>query len=152
MSILHVSINAQAPERVARFLARILDGEATRFPPFPGCWIAFSERDDGTAIEVYPATHALIAGREQLACEISEPDVEPTFVHIAVASAMSRRNVIELAWNEGWTARVCNRGPFVCVEVWLENRLLIEVLDPSMQERYRQGMTIENWKKMFDLP
>jgi hypothetical protein len=50
------------------------------------------------------------------------------------------------------TSRLCDRGPSRCVEVWIENRLLIEMLDPRMMtEDYRNGMTRENWANMFAL-
>ncbi|WP_165606514.1 hypothetical protein [Yoonia litorea] len=47
---------------MARFLARLMGGRAMPFPPFPDSWIAFTEQDDGSAIEVYPLTHTLYAG------------------------------------------------------------------------------------------
>ncbi|MEM1284363.1 MAG: hypothetical protein AAGH43_03170 [Pseudomonadota bacterium] len=151
MPLLHLSISAQDPERVATFLAQILGGRAMVFPPFPDSWIAFSQADDGTAIEVYPLTHRLKAGREAIACDVGEPDAEPTFVHAAIGSPFGQTEILAMAAIEGWLARICNRGPFECVEVWLEGRLLIEVLDPDMQADYRRGMTMERWGRMFGL-
>lgn len=151
MSLLHVSINADEPERVARFLAVLFAGRALPFPPFPDCWIAFTEEDDGTAIEVYPTTHVLTAGEHTIACEVRERNAAPTFAHAAVGSPLDRSRIIELAQAEGWLARICDRGPFECVEVWLEDRLLVEVLDPVMQTDYRRGMTAANWAGMFGL-
>ncbi|XWN33439.1 MAG: hypothetical protein ROR55_10365 [Devosia sp.] len=151
MSLLHVSISAGDPEHVATCLARLMGGKSMPFPPFPGCWIAFGENDDGTAIEVYPTTHTLHAGAMQIACEVGEPNTAPTFVHAAIASPLSEGDILALAKHEGWRARTCDRGPFQCVEVWLEDRLLVEVLDPQMQQNYRAGMTMANWAKMFAL-
>lgn len=151
MSILHLSINANDPEDVANFLANVMGGTAMPFPPFPDCWIAFAAEDDGTAVEVYPTTHVLEAGTEQISCEIKAPDVRPTFVHAALCAKLSGSEIISLASEKGWIARVCNRGPFECVEVWLENRLLVELLDADMQKDYRDGMTAENWASMFGL-
>lgn len=151
MSLLHFSISADAPRDVATFLAQIMGGVAMPFPPFPDCWIAFAEQDDGTAIEVYPTTHVLEAGTEQISCEIRQPDAKPTFVHAAICATLSRSEVISLAESRGWLARICDRGPFDCVEVWLENRLLVELLDAEMQQDYRSGMTAENWAVMFGL-
>lgn len=151
MSLLHISISASEPERVASFLAKLLGGEAMLFPPFPGCWIAFAAPDDGTAIEVYPNTHVLVAGENQIECVEEERDTTETFVHAAIASPLSEDEIMALGQGENWTSRVCDRGPFRCVEVWIENRLLIEVLDPAMQDAYRAGMTKENWGRMFDL-
>ena len=151
MSLLHLSINAEHPEDVAIFLANVMSGVAMPFPPFPDCWIAFAEQDDGTAIEVYPTTHVLEAGEEQISCEIKAQDASPTFVHVALCATLNRSEILSLAAKKGWIARICNRGPFECVEVWLENRLLVELLDAEMQLDYRNGMTAANWASMFRL-
>lgn len=151
MSLLHLSINANEPEDVATFLAQVMGSVAMPFPPFPDCWIAFTSEDDGTAIEVYPTTHVLEAGKEQVSCEIKAHDARSTFVHAALCATLSRTEIISLASDRGWIARICDRGPFECVEVWLENRLLVELLDVDMQQDYRKGMTVKNWALMFDL-
>ena len=151
MALLHLSINADAPQEVATFLAQVMGGVAMRFPPFPECWIAFSEEDDGTAVEVYPTTHVLEAGPQEIACDIRERMSGSTFVHAAIGAACDRSEILSLAAERGWIARICNRGPFECVEVWLENRLLVELLDRDMQRDYRKGMTAENWASMFGL-
>ncbi|MFV0374716.1 hypothetical protein [Microbacterium sp.] len=151
MSLLHLSISADTPEEVAAFLAHVMGGVALPFPPFPDCWIAFAEQDDGTAIEVYPTTHVLEAGPDQLACEIRDRDAGPPFAHVAVCARLKRSKIVDLAEERGWLARICNRGPCECVEVWLENRLLVEFLDAQMQRDYRAGMTAENWAAMFGL-
>ncbi len=149
MSILHLSITAADPEDVAKFLADIMGGKALPFPPFPDSWIAFAEKDNGTAIEVYPLTHTLIAGPDQVTCKVGDMDPSSTFAHIALGSVLSQQDLLNKAHQKGWTTRACNRGPFECVEIWLENRVLIEALDKDMQRDYRAGMTMENWAAMF---
>jgi hypothetical protein len=151
MPLLHVSLSAEAPERVAHFLAKVMGGRATPFPPFQDCWIAFASEDDGTAIEVYPNTHVLEAGPDQVLCATDSSNAFPSFVHVALATYLATDEIIEMATAEGWTARLCDRGPFQCVEVWLENRLLVELLDERMQDDYRRGMTIDHWTAMFGL-
>ena len=79
------------------------------------------------------------------------PDSNPTFAHVAIRSTLSREELLALGAAEGWVTRVCDRGPFECVEIWLENRLLVEVLDPAMQRDYARGMAVTNWKAMFSL-
>lgn len=128
-----------------------LGGRHLPFPPFPDCWIAFTAADDGTALEVYPLTHVLTAGPDQVNCEVNAPDAKASFVHAALSSHLDRSETLERAASEGWSKRLCNRGPFECVEVWLEDRLLVEVLDSQMQEDYRRGMTAANWAEMFGL-
>ncbi|WP_209428041.1 hypothetical protein [Pararhodobacter sp. SW119] len=151
MALLHVSITADDPERVSRFLANLLGGQALPFPPFPDSWIAFAAQDDGTAIEVYPLTHRLKAGSQTITCEAGRPDAGATFAHVAVASTLDRSEILRIGAAEGWVTRICNRGPFECVEIWLEDRLLVEVLDAAMQRDYAQGMTAQNWRAMFGL-
>jgi hypothetical protein len=151
MALLHLSINAKDPGRAAAFLAILLGGEALPFPPFPDSWIAFGGEDDGTAIEVYPLTHRLKIGPEAIACETGPPDDSPSFAHVAIRSALDREDIVDLGAAEGWTTRLCNRGPFECVEIWIENRLLVEVLDPTMQRDYARGMTVTSWREMFGL-
>jgi hypothetical protein len=149
MSLLHLSISASDPEAVACFLAQLLAGEAMLFPPFPGCWIAFSGKDDGTAIEVYPDTQVLVPGDGAVECRSASPNNAKAFVHAAIASPLPADDIIALGRRQGWISRLCDRGPFQCIEIWLENRLLIEVLDPEMLADYRAGMTTRNWVEMF---
>lgn len=151
MGVLHISINAEYPERVANFLSTVMGGQALPFPPFPDSWIALTEADDGSAIEVYPLTHTLLPGEQQIDCRVGAKVSGPSFVHVAIKSPMEATQIVRMASDESWLARQCHRGPFDCVEVWLENRLLVEVLDPQMSRDYRRGMTVENWRKMFDL-
>jgi hypothetical protein len=47
---------------------------------------------------------------------------------------------------------VCNRGGlFDLVEVWVENAYLVEVLDPVQMADYARSMTVDNWKRAFQL-
>ena len=151
MTLLHASISAADPEHVATFLATLMGGMALPFPPFPDSWIAFAAQDDGTAIEVYPTSHRLRIGPDTVACETGAPDDKPSFAHVAIRSAFDRQMIVDLGTAQNWMTRICNRGPFECVEIWLENRLLVEVLDPAMQRAYEQGMTVRNWRTMFGL-
>ena len=152
MALLHMSVNAGDPQRMANFLAGLLGGNAMPFQPFPDAWIAFSERNDGTAIEVYPLTHRLTVGDRQVhGATDATPDRDSTFVHAAIGSPLPGDRILERAATESWMARTCNRGPFECVEIWLENRLLIKVLDPDMQQDHRRGMSQQNWRAMFNL-
>lgn len=108
--IVHASIPADEPERVARVLAVLLGGEHMPFPPYPGAYIAISGAGDGAEIEVVPRTLEQVPG---------ETEVEPRTVvapspysatHLAVATALAEDDVLALAGREGWIARRCNRG------------------------------------------
>ena len=132
-------------------LAEILGGKSMPFPPFPESWIAFTHADDGTAIELYPTSHKLEPDRANVVCKTGEPDNPKSFAHVAIASPLKWTEVMVIGKRENWLCRRCNRGPFQCVELWIENRLLAEVLDRDMLDDYRVGMTLESWAAMFDL-
>ncbi len=146
MSLLHLSVTARAPAAMARALARLMGGEAYPFPPCPGGWIAFAAGDDGTAVEVYPAGTRLTEGPEAVAFRPGPLRRDTSATHLALASPLTVDEIVALAGNAGWTARVCDRGPFACIEVWTGEGLLIEVLDATMLADYRRGMTIANWQ------
>lgn len=149
--LLHLSVPADDPETVAHALARILGGEALPFPPFPGCWIAFSAADDGSAVEVWPRGHRIVKGAGAIGATRGNPPRGAGAVHVALASPLAAGEVLALGAEQGWTARICDRGPFECVELWVEEDLLVEVLDPGMADDYRRGMTAANWRAMFGL-
>ncbi len=150
MSLFHVSIEAEEPDRVARVLARIMDGPCLPFPPAPGAWMAFAAADDGTAVEVYPAGTRVEKGAEAIRFDAGGA-LGTSASHVALASPLSEAEILDIGAREGWTARRCNRGPFDCVELWIEDRLLIEVLDPDMQRNYRRNMTATAWRGMFGM-
>ncbi|MEM9754390.1 MAG: hypothetical protein AAF914_00270 [Pseudomonadota bacterium] len=151
MSLLHVSIGAARPERVADILAQILGGPALPFPPCPGAYIAFTAADDGTAVEIYPATARVAQGRRTIEFATAPTPAAAGPVHVALSSPLPADQICGIGARAGWTARICSRGPFSCVELWVENATLIEVLDPEMLKDYRSGMTAASWRAMFGL-
>ena len=60
--IFHASIPADNPEHVARVIAEIWGGEAFRFPPWPGGWVAMAGDDRNSNVEVYPRAHTIAPG------------------------------------------------------------------------------------------
>jgi hypothetical protein len=150
--LFHLSIAARNPQHVAAFIAELWGGQALPFPPVvAGSWIAIAGDERGTAIEVYPAGTVL---RE------TEGDADThgeqaagsgyTATHAAIASALSRDQVMAMAKREGWTAKYRKRGGvFGVIELWIEERQMIEVLTPEMQAEYLGAMSIANWKQML---
>ncbi len=151
MTLLHVSIAAADPARVARFVGGLLGGPALPFPPCPGAWIAFAAADEGTAVEVYPLDRRVAAGPDTVTFPEAPAEVGPVTTHLALGSPLSADAALALAGEEGWLARRCARGPFDCIEIWLEDRVLVEVLDAAMLADYRQGMTAARWRAMFGM-
>lgn len=149
MTLAHLSIDAQDPMHVADILSQIMGGAALPFPPCSGAFIVFGEADDGTAIEVYPLGTTVQQGPDQIAFVQGAANAHPMATHICLASPLTEGQLLDIGKQNNWTARTCNRGPFECVEIWLENRVLIEALDPGMTEDYRRNMTTAGWRGMF---
>jgi hypothetical protein len=147
--IFHASISAAQPEHVANVIAEIWKGEAFRFPPWPGAFVAMAGDERGSTIEVYPLGHTITPGEGE---EQAQPKIDPspnpyTPFHLAIATERTPDEIIALAQREGWRAVRCSRGGFFdVIEFWIENRLLVEVLTTEMQQDYRSRVNTELWR------
>lgn len=144
--LFHASIAAHRPEPVARLIADLWRGEAHPFPPVTRAWIALAGDDRGTAIEVLPFGTEMRPGATEADFAAARDAGEYSAGHQAIGSPLGVAAILARAEAAGWQARVCDRGPFAVVEVWLENRLLIEVLTPEMQATYRAFLTPGHWR------
>jgi len=147
-TIYHVALPANNPKETARALARILGGEAMPFPVIPGAWMAWSG-DGVTEIEVTPRglgyKRANPGSVPDMVSTVQDPVA--TDWHLAVGTSVVAAEVVRIAEHAGWPAQICDRkGLFEVVEVWVDDKCLIEVLDPGMQTRYRAAFTPRKWK------
>ena len=144
-------ISARDPQRVAAGLAELWKGVVLPFPPIAlGSLIVMAGDDRNSAVEVYPAGTRLHPVDGDADAEGRAGAVEDTTsaTHLALASPLSRDEVMALAKREGWLAKYRKRGDmFGVIELWLENTLMVEILTPEMQAEYLQTMTIEGWKQ-----
>jgi len=156
--IFHNSIPADNPQLVAETIAEIWGGkaEAFRFPPWPGAYVAIAGDDRGTTLEVYPRSQTMAPGETEEAPAWARPDVAPSrFVafHVAMMTPKSAEEVLAIAQRVGWRALRCSRGDFFEVmEVWVENRMLLEVLTPEMQVDYKKNVNLEMWRWTKEAP
>lgn len=150
--IIHASIPADEPERVARVLAHLWGGESMPFPPYPGSFIAISGAGDGAEIEVVPRALEQVPGEVEVDTRWAAAPSPYSATHLALATALDEEALLALAAREGWIARRCNRGGvFDVVELWLENRFMVELLTPAMQAQYRAFMSPQRFRELFDL-
>ncbi|HZI19851.1 MAG TPA: hypothetical protein VEY09_14765 [Pyrinomonadaceae bacterium] len=147
----HISISAQDPRRVSEVLAELWQGYSMPFPPFPGAYIVLPGDAHGSAIEVGPLGTELVPGLgdQEAQATFNENPSPYTATHAALSVPASVERIREVAAREGWRAEIFDRGPFKLVEVWIENRLLVEMLPPSMQGDYLAAMTPENLAAFF---
>jgi hypothetical protein len=137
----HVSIPAENPYRVAQVLVELLDGTLTAFGPYPNAYIAWSHDDPGTAIEVMPAGTELFPhhGAGQAQFQHRHRSSNFTATHIALSVSRSEEEILALARREGWRALRLSRGSNDVIELWIENRVLLEVMTPAMARDYTRA-------------
>lgn len=164
--IAHFSLPAREPELVAGVFARIIDGVAMPFPVVPGAWVAIAKDGSGLGVEVLPeaSAHNIGEGDTDLNRRANGPEVMPWEVqirqngaaqqasgfHVAITSSLSADTIIELGRLHGWRAVYCDRGGvFDLVELWIDNRFLVEVLPPEGTARYHAFYKPEVAGQMF---
>lgn len=151
----HISISAYNPERVAGVLAELWNGYVFPFLACPNSFIVLADDGRGTAVEVTPINIELLPGEklpvedesfnaqtptEEFEAKFTERQTfsEYTATHLNINTTLSAEEVKAIAKRMNWRVLTCNRGEgmFQLLEVWAENRLMIEVMTPEMTERY----------------
>lgn len=167
--IAHFSIPARDTEAVARVFAEIIDGVAMPFPVVAGAWVAIARDGSGVGVEVMPETSAHHPGEGEAdparTPEGPEPMPWETQIrqdgrpqpagpfHVALTTRLSTDEVLAIGRRMGWRAVHCDRGGvFDLVELWIDNRALVEVLSPEGTSRYLAFYNPETAAGMFLAP
>ncbi|XGV99107.1 MAG: hypothetical protein ACAF41_09235 [Leptolyngbya sp. BL-A-14] len=149
----HISIAVENPLHVAQVLAEIWQGDYAPFPGHEGGYMVLALDDRGTMIELLPAGTVLVPGNEgEEQAEFTPSGFNPPFVatHAALSVPLPYEQIERIAAREGWKLLYCNRqGFFDIIELWVENRLLIELLTPQIAQRYIAFMQPENLKQIL---
>ncbi len=146
--IIHASIPADDPERVARVIAELWRGES--FPFFAGTFMAMAGDDRGTQIEVAPRGNEIVPAENMMAFQVNNSPSPHTEVHLNVQTPLSVDEALVIAKREGWTARVCDRGgAFKVLEFWLENKFMLELMTEAETKRYRSIMSPAKLRAMM---
>ena len=149
--LFHISIAAERPKPAARLVAELWGGRAYPFPPVAeGSWIAMAGDERGSAIEVYPLGTELHQGDGESAVRpVAGRPSRNGPVHVAIATELGVDAVKAIAERFGAPARVCARGPFHVIEVWVEGCFMIEVLTPEMQAEYLANLHFEGYERFL---
>jgi hypothetical protein len=70
-------------------------------------------------------------------------------VHVAIATELGVDAVKAIAERYGAPARVCSRGPFHVIEVWVEGCFMIEVLTREMQGEYLANLHFAGYERFL---
>jgi len=150
--IFHLSIAAHQPRHVAGVLAELWGADALFFPPVSdNGWIVIARDDRRSAIEVYPIGTVLReADGDADAFGEATGDTGYTATHAAIATSLTKEQVLGIAQREGWPAKYRQRGGmFGVLEVWIEGRQMMEVMTSEMQAEYCATMSADNWRAML---
>lgn len=139
----HISLPVQDPIHVAQVLAEIWHGQVLPFPPHPGSYIVIAGDDYGSLIELYPLGSEIVPGTGEGQASFVQHSIPSGFyaVHAAISVPASLEEIERIAEREGWRVLPCNRdGLFDVVEFWVENRLMLELLPPTIAPIYLKAM------------
>ena len=154
----HVSISAREPKHVAAVLAELMGGKSY---PFPGgiadSFMAVSGDENGTMIEVYPEAVTLEPGKgdQQVTSGRAKSEVSYAPFHALLSVPVDEATVQRIGDREGWRTRRFGRGApgqkplFDVIEVWVENRLMLEVATPDMVSAYLELIKPAKLDAMF---
>ena len=170
----HISIAVNNPEKVAGVLAELWNGMVVPFPVAPNSFIVLANDGRGSAVEVTPIDTILIPGEnlppevnfdgslptEEYEAKFVKTDSPPQFVatHLNINTHLSEREVKAIAEREGWRVLTCNRekGLFQLIEIWIEDRFLLEVMTPEQTARYIEitnpDFIARNFEQVFQGP
>lgn len=151
----HLSMPAIAPFRVAQVLAEIWGGKAVPFPAHPGSYMVLTLDEHGTMIEIYPFGTEMVPGldQEEVVFAVNTVTSPHSATHAAISVPTSHNQIAQIAAREGWRCVKCDRqGFFEVIELWVENRFLIELLPPSLAAQYVSFMQPQNLQKMLAMP
>lgn len=134
--LLDASIPARHPAAVAGFIAELWGTEAVPLPPVPGRFVALAGDGTGAGIEVHPLGVGPLRGWNGTTAGPVPPSAA-TVTRLVIGSALDESEVHLAAGMRGWQSRPAIRRAWRAIEVWVEERLLVEVLTPEMQEEFR---------------
>ncbi len=94
--------------------------------------------DRGSQVEVGPRGQEAAPGPEQIEWRHNPSPSPHSEVHLNIFSTLSEAEILAIGAREGWEARACDRGGFFkLVELWLENKFMLEVMNAHEWERYK---------------
>ena len=166
----HISIAVHDTEKVAGVLAELWNGFVIPFPVCPNSFMVLANDGRGSAVEVTPIDTILIPGEglppeedfdvttptEGFEAKFVRSDFTPRYVatHLNINTQLNEAEVKEIARREGWRVLTCNRGEglFQLIELWVENRFMLEVMTPEQTARYVEITQPEFIAQAFQIP
>jgi len=165
----HISIAVGNPENVAKVIAELWNGIVIPFPPAPNSFIVLANDGKGSGVEITPIDIVLEPGEglppeENFSIDTRTEEYEAKFVrtefvpqyvptHLNINTHLSVEEIKEIGRREGWRVLTCNRGEglFQLVELWIEDRFMLEVMTPEQTARYIEITSPEFFAKGLEV-
>lgn len=165
----HISIAVHNPKKAADVLAELWNGLVLPFPPAPHSFMVLANDGKGTGVEITPIDTVLMPGEglppeENFDASTPTGEYEAKFVssefapqyvatHLNINTHLSEAEVKRIGEREGWRVLTCNRGEglFQLIELWIEDRFMLEVMTPAQTARYVEISNPEFLAKAFDI-
>ncbi len=166
----HISIAVGNPENVAKVIAELWNGIVIPFPPAPDSFIVLANDGKGSGVEITPLDIVLEPGEglppeegfdtdtrtEEYEAKFVRTEFVPQYVatHLNINTHLSVEEIKEIGRREGWRVLTCNRdrGLFQLVELWIEDRFMLEVMTPEQTARYVEITSPAFLAQAFGIP
>jgi hypothetical protein len=139
--IIHLSIPALEPEKVAKTLAKLIQGTFQPLSWYLGGYMVFTNDEFSTGIEILPDNTLFMPGKTsddtlQITKSSSGASLNYSCIHFLLTIDSSYEHIFVIAKQAGWQAvRKQSLGVVDMVEFWVENRLMIELVLRSNQTK-----------------
>lgn len=141
--ILHISIDARDPLRVASALAEVLYGKVYKFFT-PGSYLVIPFDNYGTHIVVFEEGDVWVPGNDTESAKVLQAKSTHLVAnHTAISVPTTQQQIEQIGQREGWRVLTRKQGegvPFSAIEFWVENRILFELFPVEFVPQYLQTM------------
>lgn len=148
----HISIAADNPLHVAEVLAEMWNGRVAPFPPHPGSYVVIPGDEHGSMVEIFPSGTELVPGQDREQVGFSQNILSSRFTatHAAISVPANQDQIERIGEREGWRVLRCSRDSFFdVIELWVENKLMLELLPPVLAARYTEFMQPQSLEQFF---
>jgi hypothetical protein len=142
MRIHHFTVPAHDPAKVAGVLAEILGARVVALPHPRGTLLVYAGDDDGSAIEVWPASLRVDPSLHDLALrDLPLPEAWPHHAFVT-SDVCTTDSILAIFAREGWRAEHVHNGSsgagFSLVRGLIENHTSIELGGSDMRAEYER--------------
>lgn len=138
----HISISVDNPLHVAKILAQILHGCVVPFAICPGSYIVLQGDEYGTAIELLPPGIEMTLKQKKVVYAHNTNHSHFSAIRATISVSINQYEIEQIARREDWRVIISDRGQFKLIELWIENKFLLELMTPTMTHQYIESMNL----------